>query len=65
MAYKAGFCWCCVSLMQTVQKIRNCKSAIMQQNNEVDHKSNKNAVAGFGMLNIPMVNKAVTVKLGK
>jgi len=51
--------------MQTVQKIRNCKSAIMQQNNEVDHKSNKNAVAGFGMLNIPMVNKAVTVKLGK
>jgi len=36
-------------------KIRNRKAAIMQENNEVDHKGNENATAGVGRLNIPLV----------
>jgi len=65
MACKTGFCWCCVRLLQKncAKKIRIRKSVIIQQNNEVDHKSNKNAVVGVGKLNIPEVNKAVTVKV--
>jgi len=46
------------------KKIRNCKEAIVQQNN-ADHKSNENAVAGLGRLNIPVVNKSVTAEVNK
>ena len=45
------------------KKIRNRKSAIIQQNNKVDHRSNTIGVVGFGKLNIPEVNKPVSVKL--
>jgi len=42
MAWKAGSCWCCVSILQTVQKIRNRKAGtVLCQNNAVDHKKMK------------------------
>jgi len=37
----------------------------MQQNNEMDHKSFKNCGVGVGKLNIPVLNKSVTVEVQK
>jgi len=66
MACKLGFCWCCISLLQTAQKTRNRKVDIIQQINAVDGpRRYEKAIAGVARWNISVVNKSVTAEIKK
>jgi len=53
---------CAQSKIETANQLSYNRSSRI---NEVDHKSNKNAVIGVGKLNIPVVNKSVTATVKK
>jgi len=57
MTCKEGFCWCFLSLVQTVQK-ENFKLPSSYYSNTLD-QINENAIAGGGWLNYPVVNISV------
>jgi len=61
------FCQCCVIVYPfelCKKKIANQKAAIIQPNNALDHKRNKNAVvAGVGRLNFLVVQNLSLLKL--
>jgi len=46
---KQIFCWCCVSLLLTVQKKIISYYTFIENNNVLDHKRNENVVASVGL----------------
>jgi len=66
MACKAGFRWCYVSLLQTVQKeYFKPQSSHISDSSTVDHQINENAVAGGGRLNFSVVNNVNSLYLSQ